>query len=35
MQEIFDVNVDDGFPLLGGAAIANSLQEMFAPGAIR
>ncbi len=35
MQEIFDVDVEDGFPLLGLAAVANDLSEMFAPGAIR
>jgi hypothetical protein len=35
MQEIFDVDVENGFPLLGMAAVANDLREMFAPGAIR
>jgi hypothetical protein len=35
MQDIFDVNPDDGFPYLGAAAVANSLAEMFAPGVVR
>jgi hypothetical protein len=35
MQEIFNVDLDEGFPFLGGAAIANDLRDMFAPGAIR
>jgi hypothetical protein len=35
MQDIFDVNPDDGFPYLGAAVVANSLRELFAPGAVR
>jgi hypothetical protein len=35
MQDIFDVNPDDGFPYLGAAVVANPLTEMFKPGAVR
>jgi hypothetical protein len=35
MQEIFDVDPSEGFPFLGGAAIANDLSALFAPGVIR
>ncbi len=35
MQDIFDVNPDDGFPYLGAALVANPLTEMFAPGAVK
>lgn len=35
MQDIFDVNPDDGFPYLGAAVVANPLTDMFAPGAVR
>ena len=34
MQEIFDVDPDDGFPFLGGAAIANDLRSLFRSGSI-
>jgi len=35
MQEIFDVDPDDGFPFLGDAANATDLRGLFRPGAIR
>jgi hypothetical protein len=34
MQEVFDVNPDDGFPFLGAAANANDLSSLFKPGVI-
>jgi phosphatidylinositol-3-phosphatase len=35
MQQIFDVDPDDGFPWLGGAAAANDLSALFKPGTIK
>jgi hypothetical protein len=35
MQEIFDVDPDDGFPFLGAAATANDLSALFKPGAVK
>jgi len=35
MQEIFDVDPDDGFPFLGDAANATDLRDLFRPGAIK
>ena len=35
MQEIFDVDPDDGYPFLGAAAVANDLSALFKPGAIK
>ena len=35
MQEIFDVDPDDGFPFLGAAATATDLSSLFRPGTIR
>jgi hypothetical protein len=35
MQNIFDVDPDDGFPYLGAAAIANDLSALFKPGAVK
>jgi len=35
MQEIFDVDPDDGYPFLGEAAVANDLSSLFKPGTIR
>jgi phosphatidylinositol-3-phosphatase len=35
MQDIFDVNPDDGFPYLGEAAFVSGLSSLFAPGAVR
>jgi len=35
MQDIFDVDPDDGFPYLGGAATAADLSALFKHGAIR
>jgi hypothetical protein len=35
MQEIFDVDPDDGFPFLGAAATANDLSALFKHGAIK
>jgi hypothetical protein len=35
MQEIFDVDPDDGFPYLGDAVNATDLRALFAPGTIR
>jgi len=34
MQEIFDVDPDDGFPFLGAANTATDLRALFRPGAI-
>ena len=35
MQEVFDVDPDDGFPFLGDAVIATDLRALFKPGAVR
>ncbi len=35
MQEIFDVDPDDGFPFLGAAATANDLSALFKPGTVK
>lgn len=35
MQEIFNVDPDEGFPFLGDAAIANDASSLFEPGAIK
>jgi uncharacterized protein YabN with tetrapyrrole methylase and pyrophosphatase domain len=35
MQEIFNVDPDEGFPFLGAAAVANDLSALFAPGVIK
>ena len=35
MQEIFDVDPDDGFPFLGDAVNATDLRDLFKTGAIR
>ena len=35
MQEIFDVDPDDGFPFLGDAANVNDLRPLFKSGAIK
>jgi hypothetical protein len=35
MQNIFDVDPDDGFPYLGAAAAANDLSALFQPGAVK
>ena len=35
MQEIFDVDPDDGFPWLGGANTATDLRSLFRPGVIK
>jgi len=35
MQEIFDVDPDDGFPWLGEAAIAQDLTALFKPGTLK
>ncbi len=35
MQEIFDVDPDDGFPFLGDAVNATDLRALFRSGAIR
>jgi hypothetical protein len=35
MQEIFDVDPDDGFPFLGGAATATDLSALFKHGVIK
>jgi phosphatidylinositol-3-phosphatase len=35
MQEIFDVDPDDGFPFLGDAVNATDLRALFQPGAIK
>jgi len=35
MQEIFDVDPDDGFPFLGDAVNATDLRALFKPGAIK
>ena len=35
MQEIFDVDPDDGFPLLGDAVNATDLSALFKPGTIK
>jgi hypothetical protein len=34
-QKIFDVDPDDGYPFLNGAATANDLSDLFKPGAIK
>ena len=35
MQEIFGVDSGRGFPLLGGAASANDLSDLFKPGSVQ
>jgi phosphatidylinositol-3-phosphatase len=35
MQEVFDVDPDDGFPFLGDAINATDLRALFKPGAIK
>jgi hypothetical protein len=35
MQEIFDVDPDDGFPFLGDAVNATDLRALFTPGTIK
>ena len=35
MQELFDVDPDDGFPFLGGAATATDLSDLFRHGVIK
>jgi hypothetical protein len=35
MQEIFDVDPEDGYPFLGAAAVANDLSPLFKPGTIK
>ena len=35
MQEVFDVDPDDGFPFLGGAAVATDLRALFKPGVVK
>jgi hypothetical protein len=35
MQNVFDVDPDDGFPYLGAASIANDLSSLFKPGAVK
>ena len=35
MQEIFDVDPDDGFPWLGGAVNAHDLSALFKPGTLK
>jgi hypothetical protein len=35
MQEIFDVDPDEGYPLLGNAVSANDLSALFKPGVIK
>jgi hypothetical protein len=34
MQEVFDVDPDDGFPFLGDAVDATDLRALFKPGTI-
>lgn len=35
LQEIFDVDPDEGFPFLGGAVSANDLSALFKPGVVK
>jgi DNA primase len=35
MQEVFDVDPDDGFPFLGAASIATDLRALFKPGVVK
>jgi hypothetical protein len=35
MQEVFDVDPDDGFPFLGEASIATDLKALFKPGVVK
>ena len=35
MQEVFDVDPDDGFPFLGGALVATDLKALFKPGVVK
>jgi hypothetical protein len=35
MQNIFDVDPDDGFPFLGDAVNATDLRALFKPGTIK
>jgi phosphatidylinositol-3-phosphatase len=35
MQEVFDVDPDDGFPFLGDASIATDLRALFKPGVVK
>jgi len=35
LQQIFDVDPDDGYPWLGGAATATDLSALFKPGTIK
>jgi hypothetical protein len=35
MQEVFDVDPDDGFPFLGDAFVATDLRALFQPGVIK
>ncbi|MGH9410264.1 MAG: alkaline phosphatase family protein, partial [Vicinamibacterales bacterium] len=35
MQEVFDVDPDDGFPFLGEALNANDLRALFKPGVVK
>jgi phosphatidylinositol-3-phosphatase len=35
MQEVFDVDPDDGFPFLGAASIASDLRALFKPGVVK
>jgi hypothetical protein len=35
MQEIFEVDPDDGFPFLGDAVNATDLRALFSPGTIK
>jgi hypothetical protein len=35
LQEIFDVDPDDGFPFLGAASTASDLKALFQPGVVK
>jgi hypothetical protein len=35
MQEVFNVDPDEGYPFLGDAVNANDLSPLFKPGTIK